>query len=133
MRVTARRIWYARHPCIIRCRQECPIWDIFSHRDQFPKIFDFAIANRIVSSLLAVLPHKTRCPANRGRSAGDAGWATYPGLAAHRANNKTHGEEMNLRKTLIAASVVAALPMMASHTAQAATQLMAAPVSLASL
>jgi Zn-dependent metalloprotease len=39
---------------------------------------------------------------------------------------------MNLRKTLLAASVVAALPMMASHTAQAANQLMSAPVNLAS-
>jgi Zn-dependent metalloprotease len=36
---------------------------------------------------------------------------------------------MNLRKTLLAASVVATLPMMASH---AANQLMAAPVNLAS-
>jgi Zn-dependent metalloprotease len=39
---------------------------------------------------------------------------------------------MNLRKTLLAASVVAALPMMASGAAQAAAQLMSAPVSLAS-
>ncbi|CAN7723872.1 M4 family metallopeptidase [Duganella sp. LjRoot269] len=39
---------------------------------------------------------------------------------------------MNLRKTLLAASVVAALPMMVSSAAQAAAQLMSAPVSLAS-
>ncbi|WP_332852916.1 M4 family metallopeptidase [Duganella sp. S19_KUP01_CR8] len=39
---------------------------------------------------------------------------------------------MNLRKTLLAASIVAALPMMASNAAQAAAQLMSAPVALAS-
>ncbi|MCU6496452.1 M4 family metallopeptidase [Rugamonas sp. A1-17] len=39
---------------------------------------------------------------------------------------------MNLRKTLLAASVVAALPMMASNAAQAAAQLMSAPVAQSS-
>src|SRR5471030_1837915 len=39
---------------------------------------------------------------------------------------------MNLRKTLLAASIVAALPMMASNAAQAAAQLMSAPVAQAS-
>ena len=39
---------------------------------------------------------------------------------------------MTLRKTLLAASIVAALPMMASNAAQAAAQLMSAPVAQAS-
>jgi len=39
---------------------------------------------------------------------------------------------MNLRMTLLAASVVAALPMMASNAAQAAAQLMSAPVAQSS-
>ncbi|MYM91538.1 M4 family peptidase, partial [Rugamonas sp. FT82W] len=39
---------------------------------------------------------------------------------------------MNLRMTLLAASVVAALPMMTSNAAQAAAQLMSAPVAQSS-